>query len=332
MILADKITNLRKKNGWSQEELAEKMQVSRQAVSKWEGAQTVPDLEKILALSRLFGVTTDYLLKDELETEELTDEPDRVPVKRVSLALANEFLAWRERAAKRIAAGTFLCVFAVVPLLLLAAAVETPGCPIPENLAAGAGLVLLLVLVAAAVAIFVSCGFRSAPYEFIGKEPFETEYGVDGMVREKQKAYRPTYVRCNIIAVCLCVLSPIPLFIGGLLGSETTTVRLLSVTLLPVTLLLAGLGAALFILAGVHWAGMQKLLREGEYALRDRRKIRIKGAVSTAYWLTATAVYLIWSFLTNDWEVTWVVWPVAGVLFAAVMCLCNLIIDRDGEK
>ena len=70
MILADKIMNLRKKNGWSQETLAEKVNVSRQAVSKWEGAKTVPDLEKILALSQLFGVSTDYLLKDEIEDEE----------------------------------------------------------------------------------------------------------------------------------------------------------------------------------------------------------------------------------------------------------------------
>ena len=76
MILADKIIRLRKKNGWSQEELAEKMQVSRQAVSKWEGAQTVPDLEKILMLSTLFGVTTDYLLKDEMEDEEFTQTND----------------------------------------------------------------------------------------------------------------------------------------------------------------------------------------------------------------------------------------------------------------
>ena len=50
MILADKIVRLRKKNGWSQEELAQKMNVSRQAVSKWESAQTVPELEKILQL------------------------------------------------------------------------------------------------------------------------------------------------------------------------------------------------------------------------------------------------------------------------------------------
>ena len=53
MILADKIINLRKKNGWSQEELANKMDVSRQAVSKWESAQTVPDLQKILQCTTL---------------------------------------------------------------------------------------------------------------------------------------------------------------------------------------------------------------------------------------------------------------------------------------
>ena len=320
MILADKIANLRKKNGWSQEELAEKMQVSRQAVSKWEAAQTVPDLEKILALSRLFGVTTDYLLKDELEDEEFTDDSEREPVKRVSLALAGEYLEWRAKAAKRIAFATLLCIFSVIPLLLLAAATET----VPENLAAGVGLVILLVLVAAAVAVFVSCGFKNAPFEFIDKEPFETEYGVDGMVRERQKAYRPAYVRINIIAACLCVLSPVPLFVGLVTGKELFTVVMLSATIL-----LAGVGASLFTLAGVRWASMQKLLREGEYALRDKRKIRVKETVSTAYWLTATAVYLGWSFFTNDWKLTWVVWPVAGILFAVVMCLCNLIIERD---
>ena len=67
MILADKIIELRKKNGWSQEELAEKLGVSRQAVSKWEGAQSVPDIQRILEMSRLFSVSTDYLLKDDMD-------------------------------------------------------------------------------------------------------------------------------------------------------------------------------------------------------------------------------------------------------------------------
>ena len=62
MILADKIILLRKKNGWSQEELAEKLNVSRQSISKWEGAQSVPAMDKILQMSDIFGVTTDFLL------------------------------------------------------------------------------------------------------------------------------------------------------------------------------------------------------------------------------------------------------------------------------
>ena len=76
MIFADKLIALRKKSGWSQEELAEKLGVTRQSVSKWEGAQSVPDIDKILQLSRLFGVTTDYLLKDELGEPECTAGDD----------------------------------------------------------------------------------------------------------------------------------------------------------------------------------------------------------------------------------------------------------------
>ena len=78
MILADKIIELRKKEGWSQEELAEKLSVTRQSVSKWEGAQSIPDLDKVVQMSRLFGVTTDYLLKDELE-ESQPAECDAAP-------------------------------------------------------------------------------------------------------------------------------------------------------------------------------------------------------------------------------------------------------------
>lgn len=81
MIFADKLITLRKKAGWSQEELAEKLNVTRQSVSKWEGAQSVPDIDKILQLSCLFGVTTDYLLKDEQAEPEYT-EVDTSPLPR----------------------------------------------------------------------------------------------------------------------------------------------------------------------------------------------------------------------------------------------------------
>lgn len=63
MNIADRIQYLRKQKGFSQEELADKVGVSRQAVSKWESEQSTPDLEKIIIMSELFEVTTDYILK-----------------------------------------------------------------------------------------------------------------------------------------------------------------------------------------------------------------------------------------------------------------------------
>lgn len=63
MSIADRIQELRKKNGYSQEELAYKIGVSRQAISKWEREQSLPDLDNIIIMSDLFQVTTDYILK-----------------------------------------------------------------------------------------------------------------------------------------------------------------------------------------------------------------------------------------------------------------------------
>ncbi|MDU2598308.1 helix-turn-helix transcriptional regulator, partial [Anaerococcus sp.] len=60
MILADKIINLRKKEGMTQEDLANEIGVSRQSVSKWEASMSMPDLDKIMKLSRIFGVSTDF--------------------------------------------------------------------------------------------------------------------------------------------------------------------------------------------------------------------------------------------------------------------------------
>ena len=73
MNMADRIQYLRKTKGLSQEELADKMGVSRQAVSKWESEQSTPDIEKIIMMSEIFEVTTDYILKG-IEPVNMTDK------------------------------------------------------------------------------------------------------------------------------------------------------------------------------------------------------------------------------------------------------------------
>ena len=145
MIFADKLIALRKKAGWSQEELAQQLNVSRQSVSKWEGTQSVPDLDKIVQLSRIFGVSTDYLLKDELEAQETAEpEPDQPVRRRVSLEEASRYLELRKQAAPWLALATFLCVLSPITLILLAGLSEYTA-RISENVAGGIGLCVLIL-------------------------------------------------------------------------------------------------------------------------------------------------------------------------------------------
>ena len=69
MEIAEKIIKLRKENGLSQEDLAEKLYVSRQAISRWENGTALPDAQNVLQISKLFNVTTDYLLNDDYESD-----------------------------------------------------------------------------------------------------------------------------------------------------------------------------------------------------------------------------------------------------------------------
>ena len=80
MDFSEKIAMLRRQKNWSQEELAEKLMVTRQAVSKWESAQSMPDLDKLVQLSELLGVSTDYLLKSDRDAPE-AETPQRTQEK-----------------------------------------------------------------------------------------------------------------------------------------------------------------------------------------------------------------------------------------------------------
>ena len=331
MILADKIIDLRKKAGWSQEELAEKLAVTRQSVSKWEGAQSIPDMDKVVQMSRLFGVTTDYLLKDEIETAEptVTEDDRRPPLRRVTIGEASDYLALRRAAAPRIALATMLCIFSPIALIGLAAVSELSVSifPIREDVAAGIGLCVLLVLVAVAVVLFMDCGNKAKEYDFLEKEPFETEYGVTGMVKERQKAFKPTYDRMNTIGTVLCVLSFVPLFAAMALMHEDFFMTMAVCLLLAVV----GVGVYFFVYGGTIYSSMEKLLEEGDYTRREKSQKNITGPVSVIYWLVATAIFMICTFGpkgNGQPRYSWIIWAVAGVLYAAVLAGIKLIRNR----
>ena len=324
MILADKIVSLRKKAGWSQEELAEQLGVTRQSVSKWEGVQSVPDMDKVVQMSRLFGVTTDYLLKDEIE-EQAAALVEESPLRRVTMGQAADYLARRRAAAPKVAFAVLLCIVSPVTLLLLAAMSEVQRFPISGNAAAGIGLCVMLVLLAVAVSIFLRADADVRDYRFLEEEPFETEYGVTGMVRQRQREYADTRTRYTTIGAVLYMLAAAPLFAAVCVdGSD-----LLYVGAVGVLLVLVGIGCLFLVSAGVYSSAMERLLEEGDYARGQKKHRRVLGTVSTIYWLAATAVFLIYTYGPSgngQPQYSWIIWAVAGVLYAAVMGVVRLLL------
>lgn len=326
MILADKIINLRKKNGWSQEELAEKLGVTRQSISKYEGAQSIPDLDKILKLSEIFGVTTDYLIKDELEEEEYAasqmqeneSESDR-SVHKVTMEMANEYLQIIDWSAGKTAFATMLCILSPIVLLMLGAMSEMPNYHISENAAAGIGICVLIVLIAIAVTIFILCGMKTKKYEYVEKEDIETAYGVSGMVKEKRDAYHSMYVTQLVIGITCCICSVIPLF-GTLAVSESDFYMVSAVCML---LTLVAIGTYFIVRSAAKMNAMNQLLEEEDYTRQKKHENKKMSGPVMVYWLIATAIYLAWSFTTNDWDRTWIIWPVVGVLFPAFYAIVN---------
>lgn len=321
MIFADKLILLRKKAGWSQEELAEQMDITRQSVSKWEGAQSVPDLEKMIRLSELFGVSTDYLLKDEIEEAEQLNSSNDIPtLRRVSMEEANSFLSIKSKTAKTIAYAAFLCILSPIALLMLGAINEsTPGI-LNEDIAGGIGMIVLIIFAAIAAVMFILSGNKTAPFAYLEKEKFETEYGVRGMVKERKAQYKDLHTKNNIAGTCLCITALIPLFVGAIIDADND---LFLTIMLSLSFLIAGVGVICFIKTGIIWESYEKLLQEGEYSIENKEKPSIATAVYTAYWIIATAIYLGYSLSSNNWGQSWIIWVVAGVMFPAIIAITN---------
>lgn len=322
MILADKIINERKKNGWSQEELAEKLSVSRQSVSKWEGAQAIPDIKKIIMMAEIFNVSTDYLLKDEMEPADLLDmqipeDKEVSSVRKVSMEEANDYLTAVKDTINKYTNAIFLCIISPVILIFLAGLSDDKIVGISEELAAGVGVVSLLVIVIVAVYMFLSVSSRLKKYDFLETEEIDTEYGVIGMVKDKKSSFEAEYTRKNSIGVILCIASVLPLIMTSLMEAPDYVI----VSMVCVLLVVVAIGVRFIVNANTIMNSYQKLLQENEYTVKSKKQNERNSSLSGAYWLVATGIYLAWSFLTNDWEMTWVVWPVAGVLYGAFACV-----------
>ena len=324
MILADKIILLRKKSGWSQEDLAEKLNVSRQSISKWEGAQSVPGMDKILQLSEIFGVSTDYLLKDSIELEEYVEQESKSEessVRYVSMEEANSYLDLTQNIAHKMALGVAMCIVSPAIIITLSNLYLLNQFSFSENQSQAIALTLFFITIASAVVIFISIGMKFKDFEYLKTEPIETEYGVSGMVKSKMKAYKETYSKYNIIGVTLCILSVLPVILSSFADKDLTD----GIGVIG-TLFMVAVGVFMLVTVGTIWSSFNVLLQEGEYSVEGKAKSKVVGSIAGIYWLLTTALYLFISFYYGAWDKSWMIWPVAGVLFGAVAAITNLVV------
>lgn len=271
MILGDKISNLRKQNGWSQEELAEKLNISRQSVSKWESGTSIPDLDKIVKLSGIFGVSTDYLLKDELEVitpSESDVDYQKESLTKLSLEEATEYMNVVSKVSKWIGLGVVLCILGPAAMIgLLGFSIETDSTRVlTEEAAGGLGLAILLILVAAGVALLITHGMKLSKYEYLEKETFTLEYGVYGIVEKKKEAFETAFRRSVTLGVILCIISVVPIMLAVAVNANEQTY----IWCTSILLIFVALGVFLFIWSGEIRSSYDKILQVGDFSPENK--------------------------------------------------------------
>lgn len=325
MILADKIIRLRKQFGWSQEELAEKMNVSRQSVSKWESANSIPDLNKILKLAEIFGVSTDYLLKDEIEEVETINVDKEPGIIKLTLDEAMTYVEEKIKSARLTSIGVLLTITSVVPLILLLGMKGVERLNLTKTTAIAVGLVVLFLMVAVGVTFFIrSSQFYNGFLRF-EEEDVELVYGVRSVIQEKLRSYRSTYTLMVSVSVMMFITSVVPLILAALMNGSQHIILMM----LVVMLLIIAFGVFIIIPPSTRYNAYNLLIGEGDYAPSRKPGKKRAEKIASVYWPLFTAIYLGWSLWTMAWGITWIVWPVAGVAFAPLVGLAGMFDQKE---
>lgn len=300
MLLSEKIMSLRKRNGWSQEELAQQLGVSRQSVSKWESMASMPDIQKIMSMSELFGVSTDYLLKDELEELPATainadhtissestsaDASDGItntsgsastcdnastsktvaPKLSVSLETATEYLDTVARTSRPTAFAITLFILGPALLVSLATYSEDTLYFDPARISPDAlgivGVCIMMLFTAAGVGLLILQDMKLARFKQFKKASLELQYGVEAAVRRRAESTESLRYMQQAAGVCLTILSAIPFLIASYFGAGLTFAAGFLVAAI-----LVSLGVYLLVYSGILRDGYRVLLQEGDFS------------------------------------------------------------------
>lgn len=255
------------------------------------------------------------------KTEGNTKQEGRI----LSLNEINDYMNASRKTSVMIGIGVMLCIFSVIPLILFDAL------PFAEQLSDVIGFIFLFVMIAIAVAIFILSGMISQKYEYLKKELLQLDPSTEMQLRSEKDLYQRPFTIQIIIGVCLCILSVIPVIVVGSLADGNALLENCSVITL---LVFIGIAVYLFITSGMRMECYKVLLQEDEYnrKVKEIKQNELTGIVASVYWPIVTCIYLGYSFITGNWGMSWIIWPIAGILFGAIACICNVIEQSQVKK
>lgn len=227
------------------------------------------------------------------------------------------YLHHEARWAPAVAGGVTMCILSPVLLILLTGFSSMGLLPISGTLAGGIGITVLLIIIACAVAIFIRYSMGGHGYTFIAEDRFELANGVEAMIREQKAGILKGCTKKITAGVAICILAVIPLLCSAFM--ENGLLAILSVVFL---LCSVAAGVNLLVQCGIIWDSYTRLLRDGDYSGRVHGSLTDK--IGSVYWPLVAAGYLLWSFTSRSWGITWIVWPVAGLVFAAIAGICRI--------
>jgi hypothetical protein len=255
-----------------------------------------------------FGNIDEIIKEFGIETNEI-NEDNELP--QVSLEGARSFLKDTKRFNFLVSIGVMLCMlggsFLVLFFQLFEDGIIFKG--LNEDKVSFIPVSILLVFVVVAVALFIFSGNSMEKYKYIEKGLFNLEGNAKMTVEAEYESLKSKVTLGTIIGVALCILSPIAIFLGGMISEEGYVYGT------SVLILIVAVAVFLFINVSACTDSHKKLLKEGEYSEKSRKGDRVIGAVASVVWPLTTIIFFIWGFAFNGWEISWIVFPVVGILF-----------------
>jgi len=248
--------------------------------------------------------------------KDVSEEPDK---RVITLDIARDFIMNRIRASYKVGIGVVLAIWSPLLLIILSNTEEEEFFGI-YNGGPAIGLVVLLSMVAMAVGLFIMSGVEFGRYDLEKNGHFILDYQAQSYVKIEEDRYRMVKTTKITIGVVLCILSVVPLLIFGMLEIGNNIMNMGVVLLL----LIVSVAVYLFITAGMKQSAYDILLKKGEYSDEGRIMTRKSEVIGSIYWPIIVIIYLYWSFTSGNWGFTWIIWPLAALLFAAIVGIVGL--------